>query len=401
MIGKRILLGVTGGIAAYKITFLIRILKKSGAEVKCIMSPSAVDFVSPLVLSTLSENPVSIEFWNKENGIWNNHVDLASWADVFVIAPATLNTISKMANGNSDNLLLTTYFSMKGQTIVAPAMDLDMYKHPSFKRNLNQLVSDGVMVIPSTHGELASGLVGEGRMEEPEIISDYISFFFKSQKNKCETNKFPNILITAGPTFEKIDPVRYIGNYSSGKMGFEIAKEFLNKGSLVTLISGPTNCYLKHPDLTLINVESAEDMMNEVKINWSKNDLGIFAAAVADYKIVNPKEEKIKKSSDSLILELTKNPDILDWASKNRKGKQKVVGFALETNNSFKNALLKLEKKKLDIIILNSMENKGAGFQHDTNQISIISKDKSLTEFPLKSKSDVAEDIVHYIYMNL
>ena len=275
MLSKSILLGITGGIAAYKIAYLIRILKSKGAEVKCIMTPASSDFISPLVVSTLSENPVFIEFWNKDTGVWNNHVELALWADLFVIAPATSNTVAKMSNGLCDNLLLATYLSAKCKTIIAPAMDLDMYQHPSFKRNLLQLISDGVHVIPATSGKLASGLEGQGRMEEPEHIAECIQNALLNDKVLGK-----NILITAGPTYEKIDPVRYIGNYSSGKMGFEIAEKALFKWYVVTLISGPVQRELHHPNLTRIDVTSAHEMMEKVVENWSKNEVGIFAAAV-------------------------------------------------------------------------------------------------------------------------
>lgn len=276
---------------AYKIAYLIRFLKKEGAEVKCVMTPASCDFISPLVVSTLSQNPVSVEFWNKQTGEWTNHVDLALWADIFIVAPATANTISKMANGLCDNLLLAVYLSMKSKTIVAPAMDLDMYQHPTFKRNLKKLIEDGVFVIPATSGELASGLEGQGRMEEPEKILDYVrgrvDFGISTQKK--------HFLITAGPTYEPIDPVRFIGNHSSGKMGFELAKACLSKGHEVTLISGPTNLELAHPNLNLIYVNAASDMQQEVELNWKNCEIGIFAAAVADYKPKTRSSQKIKK----------------------------------------------------------------------------------------------------------
>jgi phosphopantothenoylcysteine decarboxylase/phosphopantothenate--cysteine ligase len=390
MFGKRILLGITGGIAAYKIAYLIRLLKKEGAEVRCIMTPASCDFISPLVVSTLSQNPVSIEFWNKETGVWTNHVELALWADLFVIAPATANTISKMAVGTCDNLLLAVYLSMKSKTIIAPAMDLDMYQHPTFKRNLNQLVEDGLSVIPATSGELASGLEGQGRMEEPEIILQ----FLREKFNRRETSEKKRFLITAGPTHEPIDPVRFIGNHSSGKMGFELAKACLSVGHQVTLISGPTALELAHPNLELIRIETADEMLREVQLHWNQMNLGIFAAAVADYKPKIKANQKIKKSVNILELELVKNPDVLLWASENRSNNQLVVGFALETNNSIENALTKLECKKLDMIVLNSMENKEAGFKKDTNKITILDKHKNKLEFDAKSKKEVAIDIL-------
>ena len=393
MFGKRILLGITGGIAAYKIAYLIRLLKKEGAEVRCIMTPASCDFISPLVVSTLSQNPVSIEFWDKETGVWTNHVELAVWTDLFVIAPATANTISKMAAGSCDNLLLAVYLSMKSKTIIAPAMDLDMYQHPTFKRNLKQLIEDGVAIIPATSGQLASGLEGQGRMEEPENILEFIRHKFSEEKNvgkKC-------VLITAGPTFEPIDPVRYIGNHSSGKMGFELAKVCLNNGHQVTLISGPSSMELAHPNLQIIRIETADEMLCEVQNNWSNTDIGIFAAAVADYKPKLKSDQKIKKSDENLELELVKNPDILLWASENRSNNQTVIGFALETNNSIENALTKLKRKKLDMIVLNSLENKEAGFKMDTNKITILDKHQNQFDFEVKSKSEVASDILKAI----
>lgn len=393
MQGKRILLGITGGIAAYKIAYLIRILKKQGAEVKCIMTPASSDFISPLVVSTLSQNPVHIEFWNKQTGVWTNHVELALWADVLVIAPATANSIAKMANGLCDNLLLATYLSMKTKTIVCPAMDLDMYQHPSFKRNIATLLSDGVLVIPATKGELASGLEGEGRMEEPDVIGAFIANYFISTTTKSTET----VLITAGPTYEAIDPVRFIGNHSSGKMGFALAESCLNRGMNVILVSGPTQLELHHPNLEVIAVKSAEQMLKAVSANWDKCSIGIFAAAVADYRPVNQEAQKIKKKEETLTLELVKNPDILRWASENRSNAQKVIGFALETNNAEENALLKLKSKNLDMIVLNTLENKGAGFQGDTNKITILDKSNAKKEFDLKSKTAVAEDIMESI----
>jgi phosphopantothenoylcysteine decarboxylase/phosphopantothenate--cysteine ligase len=391
MFGKRILLGITGGIAAYKIAYLIRLLKKEGAEVKCVMTPASCDFISPLVVATLTQNPVSIEFWNKQTGVWTNHVELALWADFFVIAPATANTISKMANGACDNLLLAVYLSLKTKTVVAPAMDLDMYQHPTFKRNLNQLVEDGVSLIPATSGELASGLEGQGRMEEPENILQFI----REKFNRRQTSEKKRFLITAGPTHEPIDPVRFIGNHSSGKMGFELAKACLSAGHQVTLISGRTALELAHPNLELIRIETADEMLREVQLHWNQMNVGIFAAAVADYKPKTKANQKIKKSDNNLELELVKNPDVLFWAAENRSNNQLVVGFALETNNSIENALSKLERKKLDMIVLNSLENEDAGFQKDTNKISILDKHKNQFDFEVKLKKEVAIDILN------
>jgi phosphopantothenoylcysteine decarboxylase/phosphopantothenate--cysteine ligase len=393
MQGKRILLGISGGIAAYKIAYLIRILKKQGAEVRAIMTPASSDFISPLVVSTLSENPVHIEFWNKKTGEWANHVDLALWADVFLIAPTTANTLAKMASGICDNLLLATYFSMKGKTIIAPAMDLDMYQHPTVKRNMETLLSDGVSIIPATEGALASGLEGQGRMEEPENIAAYLQDFFQLIKPKAKKR----ILITAGPTYEAIDPVRFIGNHSSGKMGFELAAACLASGNEVLLISGPTALSLKHPNVTVINVQSAQEMLEAVQANWSTCELGIFSAAVADYRPEQVATQKIKKSADEHSLRLVKNPDILTWASTNRTNQQNVVGFALETNNAKEYALDKLTRKNLDFIVLNEFVKDVSGFQAETNKITIFDKDKNAFEFPLKSKKEVAKDILSIV----
>ena len=396
MYGKRILLGISGGIAAYKIAYLIRLLKNQGAEVKCVMTPSASDFISPLVVSTLSENPVAIEFWNKDSGLWTNHVELALWADLYIIAPATANTIAKMASGICDNLLLACYYSSKSKTIIAPAMDLDMYQHPTFKRNLKQLISDAVLVIPATNGSLASGLEGEGRMEEPENILRFIQINFPFSAKELSSKK--KILITAGPSYEAIDPVRFIGNHSSGKMGFALAEICLAKAWEVTLICGPTNLDLAHPNLNIIPVFSAEDMLLAVQENWKNADIGIFSAAVSDYRPEKFESKKIKKTEKTINLQLLKNPDIISWASENRGAKQFVVGFALETNNALEFALNKLDSKKMDMIVLNSMEDKEAGFKKETNKITILDKKKGKYSFPAKSKREVASDIIDTIF---
>ena len=395
MYGKRILLGISGGIAAYKIAYLIRLLKNQGAEVKCVMTPSASDFISPLVVSTLSENPVAIEFWNKDSGLWTNHVELALWADLYIIAPATANTIAKMASGICDNLLLACYYSSKSKIIIAPAMDLDMYQHPTFKRNLKQLISDAVLVIPATNGSLASGLEGEGRMEEPENILRFIQINFPFSAKELSSKK--KILITAGPSYEAIDPVRFIGNHSSGKMGFALAEICLAKAWEVTLICGPTNLDLAHPNLKIIPVFSSEDMLLAVQENWKNADIGIFSAAVSDYRPEKFESKKIKKTEKTINLQLLKNPDIISWASENRGAKQFVVGFALETNNALEFALNKLESKKMDMIVLNSMEDKEAGFKKETNKITILDKKKGKYSFPAKSKREVASDIIDTI----
>jgi len=389
----RIIIGISGGIAAYKIPFLIRLLKKSGAEVKCILTPSAVDFISPIVVSALSNEPVGIDFWNKETGEWNNHVAYGEWADLLVIAPATANTIAKMATGACDNLLLATYLSMRNKTLVVPAMDLDMYKHPSFLRNIEQLTKDGVTILPASEGELASGLFGQGRMEEPEIILTKIQEILKTKTPLLSKT----VLITAGPTHEAIDPVRFIGNSSSGKMGFALAETAIALGAKVVLISGPTNCTLTHDALEIIHVTTADEMLAEVKAKWEACSMGIFSAAVADYKPATVSDTKIKKVDDVLHIELVKNPDIVSWASNNKKENQLTIGFALETNNEKENALEKLKKKNMNIIILNSLNEKGAGFEKDTNKITIFDSKGDTKIFDLKHKKSVAIDIFDYI----
>ncbi len=396
MQGKKVLIGITAGIAAYKVAYLIRLLKARGAEVKCIMTPASSDFISPLVVSTLSQNPVSIEFWNKQTGEWANHVELALWADVMVIAPATANTLAKMANGLCDNLLLATYLSLKTTTIVCPAMDLDMYQHPTFIRNLQRLRDNGVRVIPAKSGFLASGLEGQGRMEEPEEIADYIAQFLLKKDAPLVTPK--KILLTAGPTYEAIDPVRFIGNHSSGKMGYALAEAALNLGHDVVLISGPSALQLHHPHLTLKRVASAEEMLASVQEHWTNCQVGIFAAAVADFRPEKVLDQKFKKTDNQSewTLKMVKNPDILMWASANRT-QQKVLGFALETNNAEENALDKLVRKNLDAIVVNSLADEGAGFQNDTNKIVIFDKFKKRYDFPFKRKTELAYDILHFI----
>lgn len=393
MKGKRILIGITGGIAAYKIAFLIRLLKKQGAEVKCIMTPASSDFIPPLTIATLSENPAYVDFWNKQNGQWTNHVDLGLWPDVFIIAPLTANTLAKLANGYCDNLLTATYLSAKCPVIVSPAMDLDMYAHETTSNNLNKLASYGVQVMPAEEGELASGLVGKGRMVEPETIVKYLTHFFEKQ-NQFDAKK---ILITAGPTYEYIDPVRFIGNFSSGKMGFAIAEEFLKRGAKVTIIAGPTNQTLVHPNLEVVPVVTAEEMFENVKSRWKEANVGVFSAAVADYRPEQKEVSKIKKKDDNITITLVKNPDILAWAGNNKTQDQFLVGFALETNNALEYGKNKLKGKNLDAIVINSLADSGAGFALDTNKISILSDDDQLYDFDLKSKMDVAVDIVNFI----
>lgn len=392
--GKNILLGVTGGIAAYKATYLVRHFIKAGAHVKVIMTPASKDFVTPLSLSTLSKNPVLSSFTNEEdeNDTWNNHVDLGLWADIMVIAPATANTLSKMANGASDNFLLATYLSAKCPVYFAPAMDLDMYKHPSTEESFKKLQSFGNIMIPAGSGELASGLVGKGRMAEPEEI---LSFIEKDILEKLPL-KGKKVLITAGPTYEAIDPVRFIGNHSSGKMGFELAKVAANLGAEVVLISGPTKESISH---NLINVEpvvSAEEMYIMAHKYYRDTDIAICAAAVADYKPKNVANQKIKKKTETFTIDLEKTKDILASLGK-EKEHQFLVGFALETNNEVENAKSKLERKNLDFIVLNSLQDKGAGFGKSTNKITIIDKNFELFSFELKSKAEVAQDIFNQI----
>lgn len=393
---KKILVAVTGGIAAYKIPILIRQLKKKGAEVRVITTPAALSFVTPLVLSTVSKNPVYTDF-EKQNGEWANHVELALWADLMIIAPLTANTLGAMANGICNNLVLATYFSAKCPVVVAPAMDLDMYLHPTTKRNLEIIKSFGNKIIPATKGELASGLSGEGRMEEPENIVKYIENQFKQKEIFADKN----ILITAGPTYENIDPVRFIGNYSSGKMGFNLAQSALEMGAKVTLISGPSALDISHEKLNLIKVKSALEMKAEVDKYFSDQDIIIMSAAVADYRPKNIAENKIKKDSDSMSIELVKNPDILKSLGEKKKDNQFLVGFALETQNAIENATLKLNKKKADMIVLNTLEDSGAGFGTNTNKVTFITKNKSPKEFNLKSKKEVAEDILNFIAQNI
>ncbi|CAI8268544.1 MAG: Coenzyme A biosynthesis bifunctional protein CoaBC [Polaribacter sp. SA4-10] len=396
--GKKVLLGITAGIAAYKTASLVRLFIKLGAEVQVIMTPASKDFITPLTLSTLSKNPVHSTFYDKEaeNELWNNHVDLGLWADIMVIAPATANTLSKMTNGVCDNLLLATYLSSKCPVYFAPAMDLDMYIHPSTKNNLDKLQSFGNVMIPATSGELASGLVGEGRMAEPE---DIVSFIEKDRLNKLPL-KGKKLLLTAGPTYEAIDPVRFIGNHSSGKMGFAIAKTAANLGAEVILISGPSAQTIQHSFVKRIDVKSAEEMYTEAHKYFKEVDIAILSAAVADYRPKNVATQKIKKKDATIEIVLEKTKDILASLGE-IKGHQLLVGFALETNNEEENAIGKLKKKNLDFIVLNSLQDKGAGFATDTNKITIIDKDLSIQTFGLKSKDAVAEDIMNAIVAKL
>jgi phosphopantothenoylcysteine decarboxylase / phosphopantothenate---cysteine ligase len=392
--GKNVLLGVSGGIAAYKTASLVRLLIKAGAHVQVVMTPASIDFVTPLTLSTLSKNPVYSTFYNEEeaNATWNNHVELALWADYMLIAPATANTLSKMASGTCDNLLMATYLSAKCPVYFAPAMDLDMYIHPTTKLNFDKLQSFGNIIIPAESGELASGLSGEGRMAEPENILQFIE---KDLESKLPL-KGKKVLITAGPTYEAIDPVRFIGNHSSGKMGFDIATAAANLGAEVVLVSGPTHLQMKHSLVNLIRVTSADEMYEACHQYFDSVDVAIAAAAVADYKPKNIATQKIKKSEASFTIELEKNKDILLSLGQIKKN-QFLIGFALETENEIENAKIKIEKKNLDLIVLNSLNDKGAGFGKPTNKVTFIDKDFNIFENPLKSKELVAEDIVNLI----
>ncbi|MEJ6675072.1 MAG: bifunctional phosphopantothenoylcysteine decarboxylase/phosphopantothenate--cysteine ligase CoaBC [Polaribacter sp.] len=395
---KKILLGITAGIAAYKTASLVRLFIKLGAEVKVIMTPASKDFITPLTLSTLSKNPVHSAFYTKEDGneLWNNHVELGLWADYMLIAPATANTLSKMANGTCNNLLLATYLSAKCPVYFAPAMDLDMYVHPSTTESLKKIQSYGNLLIPVTSGELASGLIGEGRMAAPE---DIVSFIENDVLDKLPL-KGKKILITAGPTYEAIDPVRFIGNHSSGKMGFAIANVAANLGAQVYLVSGPTNQEVKHSSIHKVDVVSAEEMYRAVHRWFKEMDVAILSAAVADYTPKNSASQKIKKSTKSLDIELMATKDILASLGKVKKH-QFLVGFALETDNELENAKAKLKRKNLDLIILNSLKDKGAGFATDTNKITIIDQGLNEINFEVKSKTFVAEDIMKEIVLRI
>ncbi|MCG9792603.1 bifunctional phosphopantothenoylcysteine decarboxylase/phosphopantothenate--cysteine ligase CoaBC [Flavobacterium algicola] len=392
--GKKILLGISGGIAAYKTASLVRLFIKAGAHVQVIMTPASKDFVTPLTLSTLSKNPVYSSFYNEEeqDAEWNNHVELGLWADLMIIAPATANTLSKMTNGNCDNLLIASYLSAKCPVYVAPAMDLDMYKHPSTLASFSALKSFGNTIISAESGELASGLSGEGRMAEPENIVAFIIADFESKLPL----KGKKILITAGPTYEAIDPVRFIGNHSSGKMGFDIAHSAAKLGAEVILISGPTNCKSNHSLIKLISVVSAQEMYDACHTYFAQVDVAIAAAAVADYRPINVATQKIKKASDQFTIELEKTKDIL-LSLGQIKEKQFLIGFALETENEIENAKGKIQKKNLDLIVLNSLQDEGAGFKTATNKVTFIDREFNIEPMELKSKDAVADDILNKI----
>ena len=396
--GKKVLLGVTGGIAAYKTASLVRLFIKAGAEVQVIMTPASKEFVTPLTLSTLSKNPVFSEFYNDENesdnqnATWNNHVELALWADLMLVAPTTANTLAKMANGNCDNLLMATYLSAKCSVYFAPAMDLDMYKHPTTVANLNKLSLFGNIMIPAEHGELASGLSGEGRMAEPENIIAFLENHLLQQLPL----KGKKILITAGPTYEAIDPVRFIGNHSTGKMGFDIAFEAAQLGAEVILVTGPSHFQNDNSSIQLIRVTSSDEMFHQCHFFFDDVDVAIAAAAVADYKPKQIAKQKIKKTEAAFSIELEKTKDILASLGK-IKSKQFLVGFALETENEIEHAKLKIQKKNLDLIVLNSLNDEGAGFGKATNKITFIDKSFKIEPMPLKPKEEVAKDILKKI----
>lgn len=391
---KHIILGITGSIAAYKAAILIRLLVKEGAEVKIIMTPLSKQFITPLTLATLAKNPILVDFFDPENGAWNSHVDLGLWADAYLIAPATANTIGKMANGIADNLLLTTYLSARCPVFVAPAMDLDMFQHPANQKNLNTLRSYGNYIIEPAAGELASGLIGKGRMEEPENIVNYLNHYFQNSQPLAGKK----VMVTAGPTYEKIDPVRFIGNYSSGKMGYALAEELAHQGARVILISGHTELTVQHPNIELHKIESAEEMY-QLSINiFPQTDIGIMCAAVADFTPQHYSDKKIKRGNDNqMTICLKPTKDIAAELGKIKTKDQVLVGFALETNDEESNAHKKLRTKNLDFIVLNSLNDKGAGFGTDTNKITIIDQQGSKTLFDLKSKPEVAKDIVQYL----
>ena len=392
MKGKHIVLGITGSIAAYKACTLIRLLIKAGAEVQVVITPSGKEFITPLTLSALTSKPVISEFFAQRDGTWHSHVDLGQWADAMIIAPATASTIGKMANGVADNMLITTYLSMKAPVFIAPAMDLDMFAHPSTRQNLDRLKAFGNIIIEPQSGELASHLIGKGRMEEPEKIFETLADFFASRQRL----KGKKVLITAGPTYEKIDPVRFIGNYSSGKMGYALAETCAAQGAEVTVVSGPVALTAKHPNIHIIYVESAAEMYTATTGAFPKADVGILCAAVADFTPATTATEKIKREGDTLHLDLVATRDIAAALGQAKRTDQKLIGFALETTNEKEHAKAKLAKKHLDFIVLNSLNDKGAGFAHDTNKVTIIAKNEERV-FELKTKSEVAQDIIDYL----
>ncbi len=394
MLGKHIVIGISGGIAAYKTATLVRLFVKAGAEVQVIMTPNAKEFITPVTLSTLSGKPVISEFFTANTGQWNSHVDLGLWADAFVVAPATASTIAKMANGVADNMLVTSYLSTRAQVFIAPAMDFDMMRHPSTLRNLNLLQADGVKIIEPAEGELASHLVGKGRMEEPENIFATVKAFFHADNSMVGQK----VMVTAGPTREKIDPVRYISNYSTGKMGIAIADEAASRGADVTLILGPVELRPANSRVKVVNVESAQEMLNASESAFANSDIAVMCAAVADYRVANPADKKIKREhGDVPTIELVKNPDIAATLGAKKQAGQLLVGFALETDNEISNAAEKMQRKNLDMIVLNSLRDKGAGFGSDTNKITLFRASGEKLAFELKSKRAVAADILDQI----
>lgn len=392
MKGKHILLGISGSIAAYKACTLIRLLIKAGAEVQVVITPAGKEFITPITLSALTSKPVISDFFSQRDGTWHSHVDLGLWADAMIVAPATAATLGKMAHGIADNMLITTYLSMKAPVFIAPAMDLDMFAHASTQENLEILKQRGNYIIEPTQGELASHLVGKGRMEEPEKIYETLKAFFNGQQRLTDKT----IVITAGPTYEKIDPVRFIGNYSSGKMGFALAEECAARGAKVELIAGPVNLTTHHPNIFRTDVENAQEMYEAATEKFKKATAAILCAAVADFTMAQTACEKIKRKGENLTLELKPTQDIAAALGAAKTPYQKLVGFALETTDEHNNARLKLKKKNLDFIVLNSLNDKGAGFQYDTNQITILNNDKEYP-YPLKSKTEVARDIVDFL----
>lgn len=399
--GKKIVLGITGSIAAYKSCLIIRGLIKAGAEVQVVITPAGKEFITPITLSALTHKPVISEFFAQRDGTWNSHVDLGLWADAMLIAPCTASTLGKMANGIADNMLITTYLSMKAPVFIAPAMDLDMYRHPTTQQNMERLKSFGNQIIEPASGFLASGLEGKGRMEEPENIVAYLDEQLANGEHAIAAQTIPQqggltgkrILITAGPTHEKIDPVRFIGNYSSGKMGFALAEECARRGAEVTLVAGPVSLSLNAPNIRRIDVESCEEMFQAATTAFPQQDAAILCAAVADFRPEHAAEQKIKREGDDLVICLKPNPDIAAALGQMKQPRQRLVGFALETNDEQANAQKKLQKKNLDFIVLNSLQNKGTCFQSDDNQISIISNDGQ-RDYPRKSKKEVASDII-------
>lgn len=389
--GKKIVLGITGSIAAYKACLVIRELVKRGAEVQVVITPAGKEFITPITLSTLTQKPVVSEFFSQRDGTWNSHVALGLWADAMLIAPCTASTLGKMANGVADNMLVTTYLSMKAPVFIAPAMDLDMYAHPSTARNIQRLKEYGNLFIEPASGFLASGLEGKGRMQEPEVIVDELDNFFEPKDLEGK-----DILITAGPTYEKIDPVRFIGNYSSGKMGFALAEECARRGAHVRLVSGPVSIKANHSNIERIDVESAQQMYDACLERFDKVDAAILCAAVADYRPEHSATEKIKRTADDMCLRLLPNKDIAAELGKRKAAGQTLVGFALETDHEKMHAIEKLKKKNLDFIVLNSLQNKGTCFMSDENQITILSAQGS-TEYERKSKADGARDIVDHL----